>query len=120
MTSFNHYALGAVADWLHRVVAGLAPAAPGYRTLSVRPQPGGGLSAAAARHHTPYGTAAVRWTRDRFLLRVDVTVPPGCDAHVELPGATPVTVGSGDHHFEVAFRDPQDDPVPSLPPPYQF
>ena len=42
MTSFNHYALGAVADWLHRVVAGLAPAAPGYRRILVRPVPGGG------------------------------------------------------------------------------
>ena len=40
MTSFNHYALGAVADWLHRTVAGLAPAAPGYRELLVRPRRG--------------------------------------------------------------------------------
>ena len=39
MTSFNHYALGAVADWLHRTFAGLAPAAPGYRELLVRPTP---------------------------------------------------------------------------------
>ena len=37
MTSFNHYALGAVADWMHRRVAGLAPAAPGYRQIEVRP-----------------------------------------------------------------------------------
>ena len=36
MTSFNHYALGAVADWLHRRVAGLAPAAPGYRVAHRR------------------------------------------------------------------------------------
>ena len=55
MTSFNHYALGAVADWLHRTVAGLAPAAPGYRRLLVRPRPGGGLTHARARHDTPYG-----------------------------------------------------------------
>ena len=38
MTSFNHYALGAVADWLHRTVAGLAPAAPGYRRLRIAPR----------------------------------------------------------------------------------
>ncbi|HEU4997819.1 MAG TPA: family 78 glycoside hydrolase catalytic domain, partial [Lapillicoccus sp.] len=42
MTSFNHYALGAVAGWLHRVVAGIAPAAPGYRVIRFRPRPGGG------------------------------------------------------------------------------
>ncbi len=44
MTSFNHYALGAVADWLHRTVGGLAPAQPGYRQIAVRPRPGGGLT----------------------------------------------------------------------------
>ena len=49
MTSFNHYALGAVADWLHRRVAGLAPAAPGYRRVLVRPRPGGGLTHAGPR-----------------------------------------------------------------------
>ena len=42
MTSFNHYALGAVADWLHRTVAGLAPAAPGYRRLEMQPTPAAG------------------------------------------------------------------------------
>ncbi len=63
MTSFNHYALGAVADWLHRTVAGLAPAAPGYRRITVRPQPGPVLADAAARHLTPYGEAAVEWRR---------------------------------------------------------
>ena len=62
MTSFNHYALGAVADWLHRTVAGLAPAAPGYRRLRVAPRPGPGITSAAATHETPYGTAAVSWT----------------------------------------------------------
>jgi alpha-L-rhamnosidase len=39
MTSFNHYAFGSVADFLHRVVAGLAPAAAGYRRILVRPRP---------------------------------------------------------------------------------
>jgi alpha-L-rhamnosidase len=39
MTSFNHYALGAVADWLHRVVGGIEPAEPGYRTVRIAPRP---------------------------------------------------------------------------------
>ena len=59
MTSFNHYALGAVADWLHGTVAGLAPAEPGYRRLRVEPRPGGGLTHANARLRTPYGLAEV-------------------------------------------------------------
>ncbi|MGI5131369.1 family 78 glycoside hydrolase catalytic domain [Pseudonocardia sp. CA-107938] len=102
MTSFNHYALGAVADWLHRTVAGLGPAAPGYREIRVAPQPGGGLTHAAARHVTPYGPAAVSWTRADGRLAVEVTVPPGTVAHLELPGAASETVGAGRHRREVA------------------
>ena len=55
MTSFNHYALGAVADWLHRTVAGLAPAEPGYRTVRVAPRPGGGMTWAKATLTTAHG-----------------------------------------------------------------
>jgi len=80
MTSFNHYALGAVADWMHRRVAGLAPAAPGYRELEVRPVPGRGLRHAAARHLTPYGEAKVSWRRADGRLTLDVTVPVGSSA----------------------------------------
>jgi alpha-L-rhamnosidase len=120
MTSFNHYALGAVADWLHRVVAGLAPAAPGYRSLLIRPRPGGGLTSAAARHHTPYGEAAVAWSREGTTLRVDVTVPPGTEASVELPEADPVRVGSGHHQFVVPYRAASEDPIQPLPPRQRF
>jgi alpha-L-rhamnosidase len=102
MTSFNHYALGAVADWLHRVVAGLAPAAPGYRRLLVRPIPGGGLTSASARHETPYGLASVAWERADGRLRLDVEVPVGVVAEVHVPGrAEPVEVSHGRHHWEV-------------------
>jgi alpha-L-rhamnosidase len=113
MTSFNHYALGAVADFLHRVVAGLAPAEPGYRTLLVRPRPGGGLTDAAAALRTPYGHASVQWTRPGDRLVVDVVVPTGCRARVELPGSDPVEVGPGSHRFECEHRPAAlDPPVP--------
>jgi alpha-L-rhamnosidase len=108
MTSFNHYALGAVADWLHRTVAGLAPAAPGYRELLVHPRPSIALTSASARHLTPYGEAGVAWERadGRFHLRV--RVPVGTTARVFLPGAgEPVAVGHGEHHWEVADPFPQ-------------
>ena len=112
MVSFNHYALGAVADWLHRVVAGLAPAAPGYRELLVRPVPGGGLTSASARLDTPYGLASVAWrlASGRFLL--DVEVPFGAAATVHLPGeAAPHRVRHGHHHWEVADPTPPPRPV---------
>ena len=101
MTSFNHYALGAVADWLHRTVAGLAPTEPGYRRLEVRPRPGGGITSAAARHLTPYGPAALSWRLTDGEMTVEVTVPPNTTARVTLPKSDiePFEVGSGDHRW---------------------
>ncbi|MET8976415.1 glycoside hydrolase family 78 protein [Streptomyces sp. NPDC004539] len=110
MTSFNHYALGAVADHLHRSVAGLAPAAPGYRALLVRPRPGGRLAHASAAHETPYGRAEVAWSREGGELTVRVVVPPNTTARVELPGASEgVEVGSGRHWFRTPFRPVDED-----------
>ncbi|WP_030441988.1 alpha-L-rhamnosidase [Actinoplanes subtropicus] len=100
MTSFNHYALGAVADWLHRRVAGLAPGAPGYRVIEVRPLPGRRLTRAAARHLTPYGEASVSWDRADGKLRITVVVPVGASAVVSLPGRQQdVTVRHGRHFW---------------------
>src|SRR5262249_25619889 len=116
MTSFNHYAFGAIADWLHRTVAGLAPAGPGYRTIAVRPRPGGGLTRATARHRTPYGIAEVAWERADRTLRVSVTVPPGTSAIVGLPSPdfTETVAGSGRRRFSCAYRPAAEDPVPVL------
>ena len=106
MTSFNHYALGAVADWLHRTVAGLAPGAPGYRELVVRPRPGGGLTHAGARHTTPYGDAAVSWRVEDGTWHLEVAVPPGTTAVVYLPdGSAPKHVGSGEHTWSLPLRE---------------
>ncbi len=101
MTSFNHYAFGAVADWLHRVVAGIESAAPGYRSIRFAPRPGGGFTSASAAHETPYGRASIAWRIEDGELRVTVEVPTGSEGVVDLPGSDPVAVGSGTHEFSV-------------------
>ncbi len=103
MTSFNHYAFGAVADWLHRVVAGIAAAAPGYRTIRFAPRPGGDFTSASAAHETPYGRASIAWRIVEGDLVVDVVVPTGADAIVDLPGLEPIAVGSGEHSFTTSL-----------------
>jgi alpha-L-rhamnosidase len=105
MTSFNHYALGAVADWLHRVVGGLDSTAPGARTLRFRPRPGGGITWARTRHETPHGTASVSWEATTAGVRARLTVPPGCTAVAELPGLAPVALGPGTHTLGPDARD---------------
>jgi alpha-L-rhamnosidase len=113
MTSFNHYSLGAVADYLHRVIGGLAPAAPGYRELEVAPRPGGGLTHARAELLTPFGRASSAWARVGNDFTLDVIVPAGAVARVTMPdGTPPQTVGPGCHRFRAVVRPAEDDPAP--------
>jgi alpha-L-rhamnosidase len=95
--SLNHYSKGAVVSFLHRHVAGLAPTAPGYRTFRVRPRPGGGLTWARTSHESPYGFIEVAWRIDDAGFTLDVVVPPGTTAEVELPDGQPVTLRPGRH-----------------------
>jgi alpha-L-rhamnosidase len=97
MNSFNHYAYGAIGEWMYGVMAGLEidEAAPGYKHFFVQPRPGGTITAASATHETPYGAARSAWTLGggRFELAVDV--PPNTTATVRLPGATLAAVTEG-------------------------
>ncbi|MFI5707437.1 family 78 glycoside hydrolase catalytic domain [Kribbella sp. NPDC051620] len=112
MTSFNHYALGAVADWMHRRVAGLAASSPGYQALEVHPLPAAQLTRAAARHLTPYGEASVAWTRSDGSFHLTAVIPVGATATVHLPdGSEPVEVRHGKHEWTTT--DPYAD-VPAL------
>jgi alpha-L-rhamnosidase len=106
MTSFNHYALGAVVDWLHRCVGGLSPLEPGYRSVLVRPLPGGGLTSAETRFQSGYGETSVAWRLDGETFSCDVVVPPGASAHLELPveGWEPRRLGSGAYSFSGTFQ----------------
>ena len=116
MTSFNHYALGAVADFLHRVVAGLSSVEPGYRRLHIEPVPGGGLTHASASHLSPLGLASSSWRREGRRFHLDIEVPPGATATVVLPdGARLPEVGPGSHTFTCEFRAAGDDPVRPAP-----
>lgn len=97
MNSFNHYAYGAIGEWLYRVVAGLELDAsePGYRHVLVQPQPGGGLGSAEARLETPYGEAAAGWRLGEGKLGVVAVVPPNARGTVRLPAATLAEVSEG-------------------------
>jgi len=106
MTSFNHYALGAVADWMHRTIGGLTPTEPGYRRMDICPRPGGGLTHAQARHVTPYGLAESSWQIENGKFDLNVTIPPNTTALVHLPNGEQVEVGSGKWSWSVSYQDP--------------
>ena len=99
MTSFNHYALGAVADWMHREVGGLAPLEPGYRRIRVAPQVGHGIDWAGTSLRTPHGMAAVRWERVDDAMTLEVTVPTGTTAEVVWGAMDDMILGPGTHRL---------------------
>ena len=134
MNSFNHYAYGAIGDWMYRVVAGLDTdeKAPGYKHLLIRPTPGEGIDNAAASLETPYGKAASSWRKNPDgSWNFEVTVPANTRATIWLPiisgayieesgralsdarevqvigagdGEQQVRVGSGTYRFTVAKK----------------
>ena len=86
--SLNHYSKGAVISFLHRHVAGiqLVEDAPAYRRFRVAPRPGGGLSWAEAILDSPYGRIESSWRLADEDFKLTVSVPPGTEADVVLPG----------------------------------
>ncbi|WP_430332906.1 family 78 glycoside hydrolase catalytic domain [Rhodococcus sp. ACT016] len=107
MVSFNHYAMGSVSDWMHRVIGGLSPAGPAYRKIRFQPRPGGGITSARAELDTPYGRTAIEWSVHDGVLAVDVTVPTGATATIDIPGLDRCEISSGEHHFESRWEAQQ-------------
>ncbi len=89
MNSFNHYAIGSVAEWMWRVVAGINPLeeAPGCSSVRISPIPGGGLTWAKAGWRSIRGTIGVEWSRSAETFTLDVSIPPNMTAAVVIPGA---------------------------------
>lgn len=102
MTSFNHYALGAVADWMHRTIGGLSALEPGYASVRVAPRPGGGLTWAETALETPRGRIEVSWRIQAGALTVRTTLPPGVTGVLALEGEPEVALVEGTHTHTAA------------------
>lgn len=103
MNSFNHYAYGAVGDWMVKVIAGINPSEPGFKKASLAPLPGGGLTSASASLETGYGRLASSWRieGDEFLW--DVEVPANTKAVAVAPpefGGVVVPLAPGKRSFK--------------------
>ena len=99
MVSFNHYANGAVGDWLYRRIAGIEPTSGGYKTFKIEPVPGGGLTWAKAQHLSPYGMIASEWKLADESFEITVTVPVSTTCNLVLPNGCNRILSSGVHHF---------------------
>lgn len=88
MTSFNHYAYGAVGDWMYRTIGGIDTEefdGAGYKQSVIKPELGGGLSFAKTSLETPYGKISSDWRLDSGVFRLQVEVPVNTSASVILP-----------------------------------
>lgn len=115
MTSFNHYAYGAVAEWMHRTIAGISidDTSPGYKKLTIAPKISPlGMTEVKASYKSLYGKVESEWKLTEDVVTLKVSVPVNTEAEVNLPSdATKVTLdgdekqgvtftlGSGDYFF---------------------
>ncbi|NRA48014.1 MAG: family 78 glycoside hydrolase catalytic domain [Phaeodactylibacter sp.] len=87
MNSFNHYAYGAIGDWMYRVVAGIEILEPGYKKIGIQPHPDARLQYAKATYESAYGKVASGWSLEDGTLILTVQVPPNTTAVIRLPDA---------------------------------
>lgn len=97
MNSFNHYAYGAIGDWMYRVIAGIdtEEAAPGYKQIRIKPTPGGNLTFANADYKTYYGNLSSHWRTEGAKLYLEVEIPANTSATVYLQGNNPAEITEG-------------------------
>lgn len=87
MNSFNHYAYGAIGDWIYREIAGIDTDEknPGYKMIRIKPHIGKGLSHAKAELETYYGKVVSGWDTGRGKLVMHVEIPANTTAEIYIP-----------------------------------
>ncbi len=103
MNSFNHYAYGAVGDWLYGVVSGIKinEGGAGYSDITIAPIPNRRLGYAKASINTPNGPLESRWEYTDNSIIFEFTVPKEAKAILILPNGREETVGAGQYRFEI-------------------
>lgn len=97
MNSFNHYAYGAIGEWLYRVVAGIEcdEAHPGYKHSIIAPHYGGGLSYIKSSYQSVYGKICSNWGLEGDIMTLEVEIPCNTTASICAVGALEMCVPAG-------------------------
>lgn len=87
MNSFNHYAFGAIGEWMYRHILGIQPdyKSPGFRHFILKPLPGGSLTWARGSFNSISGKIEAGWKKEGNLFEYQFTVPPNTSATVHIP-----------------------------------
>lgn len=108
MNSFNHYAYGAVGEWLYRTVAGIRAESAGFAAIRFCPLPDARLGFVSASLETAHGVVRSSWRLNAGLVRYEFTVPKGTTAQVCLPGGTTQALGAGSYVRYEPYLPPAD------------
>ncbi|MEJ8843967.1 family 78 glycoside hydrolase catalytic domain [Lacibacter sp. H375] len=94
MNSFNHYAYGAIGDWMYRVMVGLDidKDGIGYKKIRIQPHVGGKFTHASASYQTQYGTLSSGWKIENGKLMLRAEVPANTTATIYIPAAAATDV----------------------------
>lgn len=97
MNSYNHYAYGAIGDWMYRVMAGLDsdPSGAGYHKIVVKPHLGGGFTKVSASLKTYYGLASSSWSINGNTANFDIEIPANTTAVIYIPVSVNGSVTEG-------------------------
>jgi alpha-L-rhamnosidase len=98
MNSFNHYAYGAIGDWMYRVLAGIDTdvEGPGYKKITIKPHIGGKLTQADATFKTNYGKLSSNWKLEDGKFIINIEIPANTTAEIFLPAkSTDIVTESG-------------------------
>ncbi|MEO5682309.1 MAG: glycoside hydrolase family 78 protein [Chitinophagaceae bacterium] len=109
MNSFNHYAYGAIGDWMYRVAAGIEIGEPGYKHILIQPQPDKKLTYAKASFESSYGTIASGWELKDGKMMIKIKVPANTMATIILPAAQTDKVTEAGIPVGTAFKNIKQD-----------
>ena len=87
MNSFNHYAYGAIGQWMYEHVGGLwhDEQNAGFKNTVFAPKLTDKMSFASATKQTPYGKTASFWRRENGMIEWFVKIPPNSTGTLKFP-----------------------------------
>ncbi|NLL42206.1 MAG: family 78 glycoside hydrolase catalytic domain [Firmicutes bacterium] len=106
MNSFNHYAFGAIAEWMYRYAAGINPVEDhaGFRKMLLAPRPSSHFAYTRAELETPYGTVSSAWRLENGVIELEFKIPFNTEAEIRLPDAAGAEIVENDRLIsEICF-----------------
>ena len=106
MNSFNHYAYGAVGEWMYQYMAGVKPGeSGGFKHFTVSPSPTEKLDFVHCQYDSPCGTIISNWKWKENMWLAHIEVPKGTTATVTLPNGAAYTVSTGSYDYELERQE---------------